>query len=292
MIRASGLLLLCLLAAPPLGAQELGRMEMSRTWALERKGDLFTAKIRDVLTSARVKSFSVGLDWWNGGEDDRVGDRAKAEREKYRVEVKHGKVWLDLGEVTRDLRLEAAAASPEGVLAGEAVRGEWNARVVGGKEKPERAWLTVTFDVPFGKGLAQPDLAVRAIRFPDLEKDPPAAGTFPEKRDFPKLLAGKTYDAKVHVENRGYGDVRKADFSFAITDAAGKGRKTLPPLEIDVPIREQEDLRASWELPVPKGLKPGLYRLHAVSDPGGRVKELDEANNEYSRVVRIVEPED
>ena len=34
-------------------------------------------------------------------------------------------------------------------------------------------------------------------------------------------------------------------------------------------------------------VKPGLYLLHAVTDPLSRVKEFDEENNEFTRVVEI-----
>jgi hypothetical protein len=290
MIRRALLGLLPLALVLPAAAQQLGKTEMTRTWTLEKKGGQFTAKIRDILASAEIKSFAVRIDWWNGGEDARVGDRTAAEREKYEVEIRHGKVWQKLGTHRRDLRLEVLANSPKEALEGDAVRGEWVLRVKGGKERPERAWLSVTFLVPFGKGLAQPDLRVAAIEFTETEKYPPAKGRYPIKRHFPEIEPGKTYATRVHLVNAGYGDVPKCTIAMHLTDEEGKGRKNLPEIDVDVMVREQETLRRKWKFRAPKKLKPGLYHLHAACDPGGRVKELDEANNRFSRIVRVNSP--
>ena len=126
--------------------------------------------------------------------------------------------------------------------------------------------------------------------FDGIERHPSAEGTYPERRDFPELTAGKKYKAKVHLANPGYGDAHEPEISLFLTNLDGKKKKSLPPLKVEIYIREGEEMRVSWTLPLSAKLKPGLYRLHAVADPADRVRELDEANNSYSRIIRVIAP--
>jgi hypothetical protein len=285
--RAAALAALLFLPALAAGQGLSSLTEMEREIRLEEKGGLFTKRVRDVVSNAKVKTFTVVCDWWNGGVDERVGNEAKATKGEYVLEVRRGKRWHELPAVKRDLRLEARVKAPEGLFKDEPVRGDWIVRMKKGDEPVRKVAIRLVYIVPWGKGLAQPDLAVERIVFDDLETHPPAENRFPEKRDFPTLEAGKTYKARVHLENRGYGDVNKPDVALFLTRPDGKGRKGLPPLSIEIYIREKESLRSAWKLPVPKKLKPGLYLLHAVADPRQRVSELDEENNAYSRPIRV-----
>jgi subtilase family serine protease len=45
-----------------------------------------------------------------------------------------------------------------------------------------------------------------------------------------------------------------------------------------------------WALPLPPKLAPGLCRLFAAVDQKGRVSEMNEENNEFGRVIRVVAP--
>lgn len=68
----------------------------------------------------------------------------------------------------------------------------------------------------------------------------------------------------------------------------GKGRVNLPAAKTDVVIREGEEMGVKWALAVPAKTAPGLYFLHALVDPKGRINEMNEENNEFCRVVRVV----
>jgi hypothetical protein len=69
-----------------------------------------------------------------------------------------------------------------------------------------------------------------------------------------------------------------------------KARTNLPPAKTDVELREGEDMGLRWALPLPAKAAPGLYQLFAAVDPKGRVNEMNEENNEFGRVIRVVAP--
>lgn len=286
-MRRSALLAALLLAAAPLPAREL--VEVVRIVPLERRGNAFSADFRDAVSSAKVRRAALLVDWWTGPGDDRVGDPEAAETGGFRFRLRRGREWIDLPEAKRDLRLTARIEAPEEQLAGEDVRGDWLVEQVAGEEEAVSVAVEVVYEVPWGKGFALPDLAVAGILLTDLEPDPPSAGTFPLRRDFPEVEAGKAYAARVLLANRGMGDARAPDIGFFLTGADGKGRKALAPAEVGIEVREKEELRVKWELVVPARTKPGLHLLHAVADPRGRIKELNEENNSFSRVIRVVE---
>jgi hypothetical protein len=269
--------------------EEQGMSDITKEIRLVEKRGAFSWKVRDVMSNARVKSLVVVADWWNDAEDDRVGDPEKAEKEEFVLEIRRGREWHELPPVRRDLRLIATVPVPAELFLDEEVRGEWIVRQKKGDEPPRRVSIRMVYRVPWGKGLQVPDLTIERIVFDDIETYPPADGDLPERRDFPKLSAEGRHHAKIHIRNAGYGDANEPTFAFWITDLDGKGRKNLPPLQLEIYIREGESLRVKYTVPIPK-LDPGLYRLHAVADPSARIRELDEDNNGYSKILRVPAP--
>jgi hypothetical protein len=283
--------LLLLLAGRPPAAQEPGLAELARTISLANGGEGFTKKLTGIVTNARVKSLALNLDWWTGPGDDRVGEPAKAVKAGFRFEVRHGADWIELPPVTRDLDLTGRTEAPRGTLAGEPVGGLWAVRQTAGDEPVQRVEVLVTYLVPAGKGINQPDLVVAGVRFTELEADPVPEGRFPLRRDYPVLLAGKEHPARVIVRNAGYGDAREPEVALWLVPIEGKGRTNLPSAGTDVVLREGEEMGIRWALPLPAKLAAGLYRLVAEVDPGGRVNEMNEENNLFSRVIRVAAPE-
>jgi hypothetical protein len=264
---------------------------MSKEIRLVKKGGAFTGKVRGELGSARVKSLTLVLDWWEGPGDDRLGDRPRAVKGGFEFEVRHGRARHLLGPVERDLRLEARLEAPEGVLEGETISGNWTVRQSAGEEPVQSIRIELKILIAWGKGLATPDLRVERIWFEDLEPEETSEGSYPLKRDYPQLVAGKSHAAKVHLWNRGAGDAREPEVAMFLTGIDGKNRRGLPPAQVLIVLRENEDMRVKWEMPVPRRLAPGLYLLHAIADPKNNVRELDEENNAYSRVIRVMAAE-
>ena len=267
--------------------------DYSRILPLANRGSgLWGAAFAPRAGEGELVGVRVEADWWEGPGDGRAGSAKKSAMEGIVYEVKRGEAeWVALPEVSRDLRLTARAAAPEGTggLLGGSPGGEWAVRQKAGGGYPRLVRLVFTCR---GDPLLVKDLRAASLTCPGLDP-PPVLGQehIHDRTDNKALKEGDEVTCVVVVENVGARKSKEVDLDvrvvpFGRTEGPRIGFAQVPRLGPG----ETAELRITGKIPAKFTTESGSFELLAIVDPRGTLGETETLNNSLSRAFTFEVP--